>query len=220
MTASAAHRAGLEPRTQLVVRLAGNEPTVRALRAVVAELGDFVALDHDAWAAFRALELPGAAVRISAAPARIAEVWAAALALAGQARDDAPGPSQHGVRGAHDEPSSGGAGDTLEQNAALVTMSVQRGVARVQLPLLHAQELLGRAGRPALAAVARRWDRLPAVLWPLLAPSAAADRLSRGVRRAFDPQLLLNPGILGELDAEGRAADATDRQGTSAGTAP
>jgi FAD/FMN-containing dehydrogenase len=30
-------------------------------------------------------------------------------------------------------------------------------------------------------------------------PAAAADPLSVGVRNAFDPDRLLNPGILGEL---------------------
>jgi len=39
---------------------------------------------------------------------------------------------------------------------------------------------------------------LPSAVWPSLAPTAVADRLSRGVRAAFDPYWLLNPGILGE----------------------
>ena len=42
-------------------------------------------------------------------------------------------------------------------------------------------------------------ERLPAALWPALVPAAAADPLSVGVRHAFDPDRLLNPGIFGEL---------------------
>ena len=41
-------------------------------------------------------------------------------------------------------------------------------------------------------------ERLPAVLWPALVAPAAADPLSVGVRNAFDPDRILNPGILGE----------------------
>jgi hypothetical protein len=46
----------------------------------------------------------------------------------------------------------------------------------------------------------RIYERLPADLWPRCASSRAVDRLSRDVKRAFDPHRLLNPGILGELD--------------------
>jgi FAD/FMN-containing dehydrogenase len=40
---------------------------------------------------------------------------------------------------------------------------------------------------------------LPPALWDRLAPSSVNDPLSRRVRGAFDPDLLLNPGILGEV---------------------
>jgi hypothetical protein len=44
-------------------------------------------------------------------------------------------------------------------------------------------------------------ERMPAPLWETLgerlAPPRAADRLSAGARRAFDPAGVLNPGILG-----------------------
>ena len=47
----------------------------------------------------------------------------------------------------------------------------------------------------------RVFERLPAALWPSLAPAAVTDRISRGIRGAFDPDHLLNPGILGETPA-------------------
>jgi hypothetical protein len=40
-------------------------------------------------------------------------------------------------------------------------------------------------------------ERLPAHVWPRV-PSEVRDRISRGVREAFDPHYILNPGILGE----------------------
>jgi FAD/FMN-containing dehydrogenase len=38
-------------------------------------------------------------------------------------------------------------------------------------------------------------ERAPASLWPDI-PAAVADPLSRDVRRTFDPDRVLNPGIL------------------------
>jgi len=35
-------------------------------------------------------------------------------------------------------------------------------------------------------------------LWEVLSPSVSADRLSRGIKQAFDPANILNPGILGD----------------------
>ena len=39
-------------------------------------------------------------------------------------------------------------------------------------------------------------ETLPPAAWNTL-PAAADDRLSRGIRAAFDPAGILNPGILG-----------------------
>jgi FAD/FMN-containing dehydrogenase len=58
-------------------------------------------------------------------------------------------------------------------------------------PLVHA---LGTRPRTP----GRVFERLPGPLWKLLAPSPANDRLSRGVRSAYDPHRILNPGILGD----------------------
>ena len=74
--------------------------------------------------------------------------------------------------------------------------SVGRGIARLVLPpAAAAAEALGRARAAAHAMVG---ERMPEATWRELAPSAVDDALSRGVRRAFDPHFLLNPGILGE----------------------
>jgi FAD/FMN-containing dehydrogenase len=45
----------------------------------------------------------------------------------------------------------------------------------------------------------RIFERLSATAWRSgVAPSAVLDRLSRGVKRSFDPMNILNPGVLGE----------------------
>ena len=77
--------------------------------------------------------------------------------------------------------------------------TLQRSVARVVLP--NGPTGLDAGAADALRSVAREtriFERLPASEWQTWAPSAVIDKLSRGVRDAFDPDRLLNPGILGE----------------------
>lgn len=40
-------------------------------------------------------------------------------------------------------------------------------------------------------------ERLPREIWQIVSPTVVSDRLSQGIKRAFDPQNILNPGILG-----------------------
>jgi hypothetical protein len=42
------------------------------------------------------------------------------------------------------------------------------------------------------------YETLPADLWPEVSPSVVGDPLSRGIRKAYDPHGILNPGILGD----------------------
>jgi len=153
----------------VIVRLAGNADAVAAQRAAFGALGDVLDVRDGAWTDLRTTEPAEATVvRFSSTVARFPEVWLAAHRLAA-------------------------AGD------GHVHASVLRSSARVVLPhhdgspTEGALELLRSAGRDT-----RIFERLPAALWPTLAPSRAVDRLSRGVRAAFDPHRLLNPGILGE----------------------
>jgi hypothetical protein len=74
---------------------------------------------------------------------------------------------------------------------------VLRGVARAVIPQSEPGAVRD-AHRLADFDGTRIFERLPAPLWEELAPSAVETRLARGVRSAFDPHRLLNPGILGE----------------------
>lgn len=79
---------------------------------------------------------------------------------------------------------------------AMMHASIGRGTVRFIL-----------SGEPSAAMVDRFsspheddtliFENLPEPLWTKLAPSAISDRVSRGVRAAFDPLGILNPGILG-----------------------
>ena len=42
------------------------------------------------------------------------------------------------------------------------------------------------------------FEKLPAEVWSVVSPSVVSDPLSRGIKKAYDPHNILNPGILGD----------------------
>lgn len=42
------------------------------------------------------------------------------------------------------------------------------------------------------------FEKLPADIWASVSPSVVADPLSQGIKKAYDPHNILNPGILGD----------------------
>ena len=173
VTATLAAALGVGAGATLLLRLGGNETLVRAARASAAALGNARDVVGTVWDALGASEPAGAAViRLSTVPSRGAVLWERAAAIV--------------------ERANGAAHATL-----------QRGVVRCILPVHGAGEeelarLRGIIGSLQHLATSVA-ERLPPALWSALVPPAAADPLSIGVRNAFDPDRLLNPGILGEL---------------------
>ena len=43
------------------------------------------------------------------------------------------------------------------------------------------------------------FEKLPPDIWSAVSPSVVSDPLSQGIKRAYDPRNILNPGILGDL---------------------
>jgi FAD/FMN-containing dehydrogenase len=169
LSASLAARLGLGDGALLLVRLAGNAEVVAAQRDALHALAEATDIGSDVWNTLRGSDAgESTTIRFSSSVARFPELWASANRLASSG-----GGHAHG--------------------------SVLRSVCRVVLPDVEGTlpvavlDLL-RAGTRDV----RIFERLPAPLWSSLAPSPVGDRLSRGVRNAFDPRELLNPGILGE----------------------
>ena len=156
----------------LLVRLAGNAPLVRAQHELLSTRGATELVTDDVWARLRASDpLHAAVVRWSQRPVLFAETWAHAHSIA-------------------------------TRTGGWIHASPGRGIVRLVVPLpvtLAADEAreLGAALAVPFAGT-RVAERLPGSLWHSIAPSPAMDRLSLGIRRAFDPHLVLNPGILGE----------------------
>jgi glycolate oxidase FAD binding subunit len=81
--------------------------------------------------------------------------------------------------------------DASESGSLHSTFS--RGIVRLTL------RGLGRDARLPATSTSQRiaYETLPPEMWQRVSPSVIADRLSQSVRAAYDPDGLLNPGILG-----------------------
>jgi len=167
-SATLAERIGLDRTAVLLVRIGGNEPLVRAAERAVSELGSTRHVDAEAWQRLRTSEPAEAAViRLGTVPASVADLWSVASRAVA---------------------SVGG----------WCHATVARGVVRCVLPAARSGEEIERLRgtmRELRAPGSRIVERLPAPLWADV-PSAVADPLSANVRRTFDPDRVLNPGIL------------------------
>jgi glycolate oxidase FAD binding subunit len=155
--------------TTAVVRLAGNSEGVRAQRQALAELGEVRSVGPDVWAKLATTEPEASMVfRLSGLPTEIESKWREANEIAAEC----PGTLAHA--------------------------SPSRGVVRCIVPKSDAAIAVLEHRFAASTQGSRIGERLPAELWPLCSPPPTGDRLSAGIKRAFDPSNVLNVGIFGE----------------------
>ena len=168
VNATLAHVLGVGEDTTLLARLGGNADLVAAERATLAALGDVTDVDADVWRRLRECEPPEATV------IRFSRL-PSELADTWDVATSASRPSPH----------------------AFLHASVMRGVVRGIFPTTDPRPI--DAGlRAAPFGGTRVFERLPAPLWATLGGHPVGDRLSRGIKQAYDPLGILNPGILGE----------------------
>lgn len=169
VSASLARRLSL-PGSCLLVRLGGNAMYVRAASDAASSLGAATRVDTAAWAALSGTEPADAVVfRASSVPSRIGALWSQAVALA-------------------------------ENAGGYAHATVMRGRVRCVLPAPRDDAATAHL-RAGMSALADTWtvvgERLPAPLWSVLARPRSSDALAEGIRRAFDPDRIMNTGILG-----------------------
>ena len=161
---------GSEGDVQLLVRLGGNSAFVRAARDSLGSLGDPGEHTTDVWQALRTAEPAHAMVfRASTLPAKLGPVFAKASALA-----DAFGGYAHAT--------------------------LSRGIVRCVIPdagNAGAHDTIGAALLEIAAMATIVGERMPAPLWPILSRVTDTKQLAERIRRAFDPDGVLNPGVLG-----------------------
>lgn len=171
MSRSLTRHLGIDaPGVVAVVRLGGNEESVRAQRSALEPLGNARRIDGTVWDRLRVAEPDSAAsFRLSSKPSEFAATWSYAREIL-----------EHWP----DAYCQGDAG---------------RGVVRCVVPLGSASdaERLRDVTRVAFRGN-RIFERLPAQLWTSM-PSSVRTPLEQRIKAAFDPQGILNPGILGEL---------------------
>ena len=156
----------------LLLRIGGNEALVRATLESVAALGDVRHVEGEVWSRLSVRDAAGTSVvRLSTRPSRLAPLWERVTTI-------------------------------LERVGGEAHATPKRGVIRCIIPADEGDEAFARlrgiigALRVDANMVA---ERLPPALWASLIPPATTDDLSRGIRAAFDPDHILNPGIFGEL---------------------
>lgn len=170
-SAAMAKRIGLDDDFVLLVRLGGNEPLVRAAEQSVAELGTPRATEVAVWDRLRMAEPEGAAVvRLATLPSTLGALWSEASAV-------------------------------VDAGGGWVHATLERGVVRCVLPIARDDDD-SRTLRSIMMALrspgSRIVERQPASLWSGVS-APVPDSLSTKIRQAFDPDGVLNPGILGSV---------------------
>jgi glycolate oxidase FAD binding subunit len=154
-----------------LIRFGGNSAAVKAQAAALAQVASTQEIDSSNWLSLREFETEShTSLRISSLPQRI---------VAGAARilsDDVSG--------------------------VYTSIDPRRGVIRVVAGATD----VGDSSQEIAVGIERTesselvFEKLPAELWPAISRSVVADPLSQGIKRAYDPHNILNPGILGDLN--------------------
>lgn len=171
VSASVARALGLGEAAIGLVRLGGNSAAVKAQAAGLAQVASIQEIDSSSWQSLRQLESGShTSLRISSLPQRI--VASAARILS----DDV--------------------------NGVYTSIDLRRGVIRVVAGATDgtdsSQEIAAGIERGESSELV--FEKLPPELWNVVSPSVVADPLSQGIKHAYDPHNILNPGILGDLN--------------------
>jgi len=163
-------RVGLSPRQMILVEFGGNAASVSAQRDAFVKIGAAIEAPPGCWDRLRA------ATSGSNIVFRLSGLPAGLAARWDFAKQ------------------------TLEDSRdTLMHASIGRGIVRCVAPDAPSsaaiEKLVGAKAHHTMIL-----ESAPADLWKRISPSAIIDRVSQSVRRAFDPMMILNPGILGPVN--------------------
>lgn len=171
----AARALGLGEHPVCLIRFGGNDAVVRAQVGALSQVARAEEIDAAAWTRLR--QLDGNAhtmIRIVSLPQRLLATSARILG------DDGPGiytciDPRRGVM------------------RIVVTADGENGV--VGTPPTEASADFHKDGVESSEVI---FEKLPPEIWRGVSPSVVSDALSQGIKRAYDPHNILNPGILGD----------------------
>ena len=153
-----------------LLRFGGSDTVVNAQVSGLGQLARPREVENEVWTSLRAVDAgTHTAVRVSSLPQRFAAASARILG------DDVPG--------------------------IYTSIDPRRGVMRILVGSAASDDgdatpapEFATDGEGSSSVV---FEKLPADLWSSVSPSVVADPLSQGIRKAYDPHHILNPGILG-----------------------
>lgn len=166
----AATAVGEKNEPMALIRFGGNEAMVRSQAAALTQITSPREVDSDVWQRLRDFDGRAATVvRISTLPRQFLGVSARILA------DDAP--------------------------ETRMCIDPRRGVLRLAVAETSDGDGNTFNGGPVDVSGSAEtiFEKLRPDIWKDVAPSAVSDALSQGIKRAYDPHNILNPGILGDL---------------------
>lgn len=173
--ASAASALGLGERPVCLVRLGGNDAVVAEQLIALSQIARPEEVEPGTWTALRELDAKAdSVVRISNLPMQFLGTSARILS------DDLPAvytcidPRRGVMRIVVGTNGEGGDDGSIASGTSIEFGTVGSGSSEVI------------------------FEKLPPDVWSQVSPSVVADPLSQGIKRAYDPHGILNPGILGE----------------------
>lgn len=175
VSASAVRTLGLGPSPICLLRFGGNEAVVRAQLDALSQIAKPTETESSVWTRLRQLESDAhTTVRISGLPQRF--LTAAATII----RDD--------------------------MNLVYTYVEPRAGLLRIILRSETKYGIeetatvgVGPDGPTSSGVTQTIFEKLPGDVWPSISPSVVSDPISQGLKRAYDPHNILNPGILGDL---------------------
>lgn len=178
LDADTASMIGLSEKQQIIVRLGGNSAAVSAQQAALQSLGGVREIDPASLDRLRNIEENIMSDTPDKEPPMVLRLSSLPQYVA------------HVWNSARSI-MSGIAGGAMHATPSL-------GIVRCIIPPSTPFEIIERMlNWPQTTAI---FERLPATGWRIFSPTVVADALAQRVKRAFDPDNLLNPGILGPLE--------------------
>lgn len=172
---SAARALGLGEHAACLIRLGGNDAAVAAQLSALSQIARAEEVESRMWTALR--ELDGNAdsvVRISSLPVRFLGASAKILS------DDLPGIYTY------IDPRRG---------VMRIVVGANRQNGETDTLAISESDDFRTDGAGSSEVI---FEKLPVEVWAQVSPSTVSDSLSQGIKKAFDPHNILNPGILGD----------------------